>query len=290
MTFTTANEQGAAHAAPSPVSPSTSTSSISPELARSWLLVPGTVTGRLPGPTPDITVWDLEDGVPAELKATARERVTARLDVEPAWVRIGDAASASWSDDLTSIGRHPGLLGIVLAKAEGAHDVQRTADRLPRNLPIVPMIESGAALELVSEIARHPATLRLAFGVGDFRRDTGIGDDPIALAYPRSRMVVASAAAGIASPIDGPSRCAPEALADAVRHGRTMGLGGKLVLDRAQLGTVDRELSPSPDEVAWAVALVDAPAPSGIDGSYAPTLARARRVVELATEYGLLDA
>ncbi len=287
MTFATANEQGVATAAPSPVS--SSASSISPELARSWLLVPGTVTGEQRGPIPDITVWDLEDGVPAELKGAARERVAARLDGEPAWVRIGDAASASWSDDLTSIGRHPGLLGIVLAKAEGAHDVQRTADRLPRNLPIVPMIESGAALELVSEIARHPATLRLAFGVGDFRRDTGIGDDPIALAYPRSRMVVASAAAGIASPIDGPSHCAPDSLADAVRHGRTMGLGGKLVLDRAQLDTVNRELSPSSDEIAWAVGLLDAPAPSGIDGSYAPTIARARRVVQLATEYGLLE-
>ncbi len=287
MTFATANEQGVATAAPSPVS--SSASSISPELARSCLLVPGTVTGEQRGPIPDITVWDLEDGVPAELKGAARERVAARLDGEPAWVRIGDAASASWSDDLTSIGRHPGLLGIVLAKAEGAHDVQRTADRLPRNLPIVPMIESGAALELVSEIARHPATLRLAFGVGDFRRDTGIGDDPIALAYPRSRMVVASAAAGIASPIDGPSRCEPDSLADAVRHGRTMGLGGKLVLDRAQLDTVNRELSPSSDEIAWAVGLLDAPAPSGIDGSYAPTMARARRVVQLATEYGLLE-
>lgn len=261
----------------------------SPAISRSWLLVPGTVVGERRGPAPDITVWDLEDGVAAGRKEEARERVIERLSREPAWVRIGDAASASWSDDLEAIGRHPDLRGIVLAKAEGAHDVERTADRLPVGTAIVPMIESGAALELVSEIARHPATLRLAFGVGDFRRDTGIGDDPVALAYPRSRMVVASAAAGIASPIDGPSHCSADELVAAVRHGRTMGLGGKLVLDRRQLETVERELSPSTAEIEWAGELLAAPAPEGIDGSYAPTLARARRTMELAEAFDLLS-
>ncbi|MET0589688.1 MAG: aldolase/citrate lyase family protein [Naasia sp.] len=285
MSLTATAGQGAAPAAPSPGS---GFRPVPTDVARSWLLVPGTRAGGLDRVTPDVTVWDLEDGVAADRKAEARERVLGRLSERSAWVRIGDAASVSWSDDLDAIGRHPGLAGVMLAKAEGAHDIQRTADRLPVGLPIVPMIESGAALELVSEIARHPATLRLAFGVGDFRRDTGIGDDPIALAYPRSRMVVASAAAGIASPIDGPSRCASDELAAAVRHGRTMGLGGKLVLDPGQLDTVERELSPSTAEIGWAEELLAAPAPEGIDGSYAPTLARARRIVELAAAYDLL--
>lgn len=39
-------------------------------------------------------------------------------------------------------------------------------------------------LEAATEIARAESTFRLAFGSGDFRRDTGMSDDPLAMAYP----------------------------------------------------------------------------------------------------------
>ena len=60
-------------------------------------------------------------------------------------------------------------------------------------------------LEAAPEIARADGVFRLAFGSGDFRRDTGMSDDPMAMAYPRSRLVVASRAARLAGPIDGPT-------------------------------------------------------------------------------------
>ncbi|NED60705.1 CoA ester lyase, partial [Streptomyces sp. SID10244] len=42
-------------------------------------------------------------------------------------------------------------------------------------------------------------------GIGDFRRDTGFGDNPATLAYARSRFTIAAKAAHLPSAIDGPT-------------------------------------------------------------------------------------
>jgi len=51
------------------------------------------------------------------------------------------------------------------------------------------MVES---VDHVTEIASAKGTFRLAFGIGDFRRDTGFGDNPATLAYARSRFTIAA--------------------------------------------------------------------------------------------------
>src|SRR5699024_8361157 len=53
--------------------------------------------------------------------------------------------------------------------------------------------------------AEAPGTFRLAFGTNDFRKDTGFSDDPMALAYARSRLTIASRMGGLPGAIDGPS-------------------------------------------------------------------------------------
>jgi len=52
---------------------------------------------------------------------------------------------------------------------------------------------------------------RLAFGSGDYRRDTGASADDLAMAYLRSRLVVACRIGNLPGPIDGPtvSSCHP---------------------------------------------------------------------------------
>ncbi|MFE5700384.1 hypothetical protein [Rhodococcus koreensis] len=58
-------------------------------------------------------------------------------------MRINNADDTEdWQDDLAAMGGAPGLLGIVLAKAENASHVEATAARLPAGTPIVAMIES----------------------------------------------------------------------------------------------------------------------------------------------------
>ncbi|WP_280486187.1 aldolase/citrate lyase family protein [Nocardia farcinica] len=189
-----------------------------------------------------------------------------------------------WQDDLAALAELPGLAGVVLAKTEHGEQVDATAARLPGGLPIVALVESAAGLEASGEIAGRPATTRLAFGSGDFRRDTGIARDPAVLAYPRCRLTVASRAAGLPGPVDGPTVGADPALlrsetADAAAAGMT----GRLCLRAEHTAVVNDLLSPSPDEIASATALLRRYRAGGPrDGSDAPRLARAEQVVALA--------
>jgi citrate lyase subunit beta/citryl-CoA lyase len=216
----------------------------------------------------------------------SREATVEWLARRPAWVRVNDAASEHWADDLAALSASPGLLGVMLAKVESAAQVGETAAALAAGTRIVALIESARGIQSVFEIAEHTATFRLAFGSGDFRRDTGIADDPLALAYARSQLVIASAATGIAGPIDGPA-LDDAALVDAALHARSMGMTGKLTLRLDQVAAINDALSPSADEIGWARDLLARPADSSFDGSYLPALARARALLKLAAAFGL---
>lgn len=257
-------------------------------LARSWQLVSALRLGDANGSAADAVVLDLEDAVPAADKHAARLAALSFLAGRPAWVRVNDATSGQWGADLEAVGSSVGLCGVMLAKVESAEQVTRTAKRLPPGVKIVALIESARGLEAASEIARESATFRLAFGSGDFRRDTRMGDDPIALAYPRSRLVVASAAAGLPGPIDGPTLTdSVDSILAATANSRMLGMTGKLTLRASQATHINEAMSPSPAELAWARDTVDRAGDGGaIDGSYLPTLARARALLSLAAELG----
>ena len=125
-----------------------------------------------------------------------------------AWVRVSPAGSQEWSSDLTALAGSPGLAGVMLAKTECAADVDATAAALPEKIPVVALVESAVGVEAAVEIAGAARCGRLAFGTGDFRRDTGMSGDSMALAYPRGRLVVASRVAGCPTPSTG-RPCAP---------------------------------------------------------------------------------
>lgn len=262
---------GAASAAPAPARV---------DLARTWLLRSPLAAG---GETAaDVLVLDLEDGLPAARKTEGRERARRAAETAPVWLRISAAGTRDGEADL-ALGRELGdrLAGVVLAMCAGPADVAHVAASLPSGVPIVAMIESAAALLSAPAIAAHPATRRLAFGTGDFRRDTGMAADRIALSWPRAQLVVASAAAGIAGPIDGP--CGPiEQARDAAEHAATMGFTGTLALRDAAIAGAHAGFTPSAADVEAARAVL-AEVPDGpVDGSYAPTLARARALVARA--------
>ena len=267
----------------------TSTSGVPARHARSWLLVSGLALDeatRAHDAGVDALVIDIEDAVPGPEKGRARDATVEWFARRSAWVRINDTASGHWADDLAALRDSPGLLGVMLAKVESAAQVAGTAAALGEGTRIVALIESARGIQSVFEIAEHPATFRLAFGTGDFRRDTGIADDPLALAYARSQLVIASAAAGIPGPIDGPA-LDDDRLVEAALHARSMGMSGKLSLRLGQVGAINDALSPSPDEVEWARDLLARPADGSFDGSYLPALARARALLKLATAFGI---
>ncbi len=248
--------------------------------ARTWMLR-SPLVGELETPA-DVLVLDLEDGLPAARKDEGRERARRAAASAPVWLRISAAGTRDGEADL-ALGREldSRLAGVVLAMCAGPADVAHVAASLPPGTPIVAMVESAAALLSAPAIAAHPATQRLAFGTGDFRRDTGMSADRVALSWPRAQLVVASAAAGIAAPIDGP--CGPVGQAqDAAAHAVAMGFTGTLALADAAVAGAHAAFTPSDDAVAEARALLHSTPDGPVDGSYAPTLARARALVARA--------
>ncbi|HAM25974.1 MAG TPA: CoA ester lyase [Microbacteriaceae bacterium] len=274
----------------SPIGQAGTTERVVPaRLARSWQLVSALRLGDTDVSRADSVVIDLEDAVAEPQKARAREAAVEWLASGSGWVRVNDATSDHWREDLAAVGASEGLRGVMLAKVESAEQIAGTAGLLPDGTRIVALIESARGLEAASEIARETATFRLAFGSGDFRRDTGVSDDPVALAYARSRLVVASAAAGLPGAIDGPAITdSPAALTAAALHSRTMGLTGKLTLRGDHAALINDAMSPAAAELAWARRLVDeAHDPADRDGSYLPALARARSLMALASALGV---
>ena len=261
--------------------------------ARSWLLVAGSRPEEFAAATnsaADAVIFDLEDGVVPASRTRARDHVAGFLaDGGAGWVRINNVTTADWADDLKAIRGLPGLHGVMLAKTESADHVDRTAAELPQT-PILALVESARGVEFAFDIASADSTTRIAFGTGDFRRDTGAGDAPDALAYARGRLVVASRAAGISGPIDGPCLTGEPDLTDALAVTRTMGMTGKLCMRAGDTATVNRELSPQHTDVAWAtevIAQLGAQGENVADGSDLPKLARALRITHLADVFSV---
>ena len=138
----------------------------------------------------------------------------------------------------------------MLAMVESVDHVTETAKRLP-NVPIVALVETARGLERITEIAAAKGTFRLAFGIGDFRRDTGFGDNPTTLAYARSRFTIAAKAAHLPSAIDGPTvGSSALKLSEATAVSAEFGMTGKICLTPDQCATVNEGLSPSLDEIS----------------------------------------
>ncbi len=143
-------------------------------------------------------------------------------------------------------------------------------------------------------IARARGTFRLAFGSGDYRRDTGANADDLAMAYPRSRLVVASRVGGLPGPIDGPTvSLSHPVLREQSATTVALGMTGKLCLDVDQLAVVNESISPTSSDVEWARSFLADFAERGAvvrDGSDLPWLGRAQKIARLAEAFGIHPA
>lgn len=264
-------------------------------VSRSWLLVnaaqPSLFDDAL-NSSADQLILDVEDAVAPEGKPAARQRVVdwlSRAD-RSAWVRINDVTTSHWADDIAQLRDCGGVAGIVLAKTESPRHIADTVSRWGKPIPIIALVESAVGIENAVHIAEEPATMRLAFGSGDYRRDTGAAATDLAMAYPRSRLTVASRVGGLPGPIDGPTLAtSAETLRDNTTCARDMGMTGRLCLHADQAGIVNSALEPSIADIKWARTFLDGFVAAGAtlrDGSDKPQLFRANRIIELAAAYG----
>jgi citrate lyase subunit beta/citryl-CoA lyase len=273
-------------------------------LARSYLYVPGHQPNRIVkarGAAADALVIDLEDAVPPQERARAREVVADALR-EPAatqqiWVRVNAVATGLTGDDIEAVAS-PHLAGVRIAKVDSADDVRFVAARLAAagcDAPIQCLIESAAGLERISEVARaDPAVAGVALGETDLAADLGVEVDD-GLRYARSRCVVAARAAGLAPPVQSvfTNLADEDGLRRSTETGRALGFLGRSAIHPRQLAVINDVFTPDPARIAAAHELIEALERASAEGRSAFVLddgrfvdpavvERARRTLEIA--------
>ncbi len=236
----------------------------------------------------DVIIIDLEDAVAADRKALAREHVAQFFaSGGNAAVRINasssDAAAAdiAWVD---AVHRSPGLVAIMIAKAETPADVARVHGF---GVPIVPLVESARSVRDVDTLAQAPGVCRLALGAQDLSSDLGCDPGSPTVAHAGARLVIASRAADLVAPLDSPSTQIAdlEAVSGEARVARKTGFGGKLCIHPAQLEAVRAAFVPTSEELDWARAVMQAgEGAARVRGEMVdpPVIARAERILLMA--------
>jgi citrate lyase subunit beta / citryl-CoA lyase len=263
--------------------------------ARSFLVFPGDddrKRARALGSDADAVVLDLEDGVAAAARDDARSRV-ASFAAEPGaparLVRVNDPTGAEGALDLAAVERLAAVAVVVPKAGLASVSAAAVAGR-----PLVALIEDAAGIRDAYGLAEHPAVVALAIGSADLGAALGLVPDGSGaeLAFTRAQLVVASAAARIRPPVDGPCLDVRDAIAleRETRQARALGLRGKLCIHPGQVGGVHRALAPSGDEVerarrimaGWEELQARGDAVGVVDGSLVdlPVAARARAIVE----------
>jgi citrate lyase subunit beta / citryl-CoA lyase len=261
---------------------------------RSYLFVPGNRPDRFAkacATAADAVIIDLEDAVPPDDKAAARSGVAAWVAADhPVLVRINGAETSWFREDL-ELARMPGIVGIVLPKAERTEDVEAVVQHAARGAAIVPLIETARGLWNALAIAQVPGVERLAFGSIDFELDLGLHGDAEQLLPFRAQLVLLSRVAGIVAPVDGVTTDLSDVhqLAADTLRARRLGFGAKLCIHPNQVATVNEGFSPDASELAWAQRVIQAAeaargAAVALDGKMidAPVIAKARAVVDAA--------
>lgn len=251
-----------------------------PVAATTYLFVPGDRPDRFAKAVAsgaDAVIIDLEDAVAPEDKDSAREHVEAWLaGGGRALVRI-NAPGTPWFEADAALVTARGV-PVVVPKAE-------TPGVLAGFREVVALVETALGVERAGELAAVPSVTRLAFGSVDLAAELGVApEDREPFAYARSRLVVASAAAGIAPPVDGVTTDLRDdsRLAADVRYARRMGFGGKLCVHPRQVAPVRAGFAPTEAEREWARRVLTAGASASVvDGRMVdrPVLERARRIL-----------
>ncbi len=267
-------------------------------ISRSLLFVPANRPDRFTkalSSGADAVILDLEDAVPPDDKGQARNSVAAWLSPEHRVIIRINAADTPWFRDDLLLAKLPGVIGVMLPKAERIDEIFTVAC-VGAGTEVLPMIETAIGMSNVQIISRAQGVRRLVFGAIDFQLDMGMSGDDAELLPFRAQLVLASRLARLGTPIDGVSTAIddPESLlADSLRS-RRLGFGGKLCIHPKQVEIVNRSFGPSAADIAWAERVLEAAARVGgaavaVDGRMVdrPVMMKAQAIIQEAGERAL---
>ena len=250
----------------------------------------------------DLVVIDLEDAVAPDAKAAAREHVANFLRSGPdrsdpaveLAVRVNGvrteffAADLAMLDLLASAGIR--LAEVRIPKVEQPGDIESVA---VTGHPVAALVESAVGLTRVDDLARVPGLVSVGLGEADLQADLRTTTED-ALAYARSRVVVACAAARLRSPAMSVYRQIDDAtgLAESCLRGRELGIFGRSAVHPRQVPVIRAAFRPNQTDVAWAdevMTALGAPGAAGAirlaDGSLADAAMR-RRASSILAQIG----
>lgn len=225
----------------------------------------------------DAIIFDLEDAVAGDQKATARLEVAALLDElagasevqTSVFVRINALATGARAADLDAAVR-PAVAGLKVPKVETREDLVALDAAISRlesqrgmrtgSTVVIPGIESARGLVAANVVAQAPRVQSLSFGAVDFAFDLGAEPDSEAIEsiVPLSLIAIASAAAGIDRPIDSAwsNFTDDEGLRRSALRARRLGFQGKAVIHPRQVAIVNEVFDITPEDVARAMEVV----------------------------------
>lgn len=209
----------------------------------------------------DVVVLDLEDGVAAEAKGTARSMVPHILRSHPArrvWVRVNSPAAACSVLDLAMVAKLPRHVEVCVPKVDSPVDI-RAVSAIATGRRIHCLLETATGVEAARQIAHTPGVASVALGEADLAADLGITDDD-ALNWCRQRVVVAARAAALPPPVMSAYFDVHDeaGLFESTRRGWRQGFIGRAAVDLAQLPIIERAFVPEAREVSRAREIVAA--------------------------------
>ena len=280
---------------------------------RSLLFVPGNQPRMLERASklkPDAFIPDMEDSVPIDEKANAREVTSSYLAQlgsggTPVIPRVNSLDTDLLDDDLASVvGEH--IFGVSVGKIETPADIANISEKLEAlerkagievgSVRLVPWIETAMAIVHLYEICKaSPRIVGVAFGAEDFTNDMGVErtESETETYFARNSIAVAARAADVLA-LDTPyfSFRDSDGLSENASVARQYGFKGKFAIHPAQIDIINETFSPSATEIEQAQRVVEAfdeaarrgRGSTSLDGKVVdvPVVKRAQAVLELA--------
>ena len=265
--------------------------------AKTWLFVPATRIDRVSkafASGADAVIVDLEDAVSGVDKAEARKALRSYYDsndYHPIWVRINQAGSEDFEEDLKMCQQMPQLAGLILPKADRASDIEKVHNAT--GLPIIALIETALGLYQIDSMAKAAGLLAFSYGFLDLCNDlqvqVGTAAADIIANQIRYQLLLNSKAHNLLAPIDTVYTDFDDekGLSQRVQLWSQMGMSGMLCIHTKQVAVVQQSLQPTDAEIDFAKRVLEEYEQSGqavfkIDGNMvdAPVIERCRQLLD----------
>ncbi|MEU5875286.1 aldolase/citrate lyase family protein [Glycomyces sp. NPDC047369] len=206
----------------------------------------------------DTVILDLEDAVADTAKAAALDHVTAWLANRESEVDVQVRVNVGADHEIRAVRATGARVGLRIPKVEAPEDLGVIA-HLAEGLPLTALIESARGLQNAAAIAAHPAVAALALGEADLRSDLGATAEAV-LDHARIHVLIAARAAGLPAPMLSvyPRLQDLDGLRADTERGKALGLRGRTAVHPKQLPVIREVFAPTPEETAWAEAVVAA--------------------------------